>query len=107
MFLKILGLGLFMGPEAYLKDYMNFMDIIIVLTSWLPFFIGSGVNLSTFRTFRVLRPLRTIKNIKALRKILLSVILAIPILKDTFIIQWFNYLIFAIAGLQLMKGTFK
>jgi len=109
MFLKILGLGLFMGPEAYLKDYMNFMDIIIVLTSWLPFFISSskGVDLSTFRTFRVLRPLKTIKNIKALRKILLSVILAIPILKDTFIIQWFNYLIFAIAGLQLMKGTFK
>jgi len=23
------------------------------------------------------------------------------------IIQWFNYLIFAIAGLQLMKGTHK
>jgi len=87
MCLKILGLGLFMGPEAYLKDYMNFMDIVIVLTSWLPFFINSkGVNLSTFRTFRVLRPLRTIKNIKALRKILLSIILAIPILKDTFII---------------------
>lgn len=109
MFLKIIGLGLIMSPEAYLKDYMNFMDIIIVVTSWIPFFVGNSktVNLATFRTFRVLRPLRTIKNIKSLRKILLSIILAIPILKDTFIIQWFNYLIFAIAGLQLMKGAFK
>ena len=109
MFLKIFGMGFIFNSNAYLKDYWNFMDIIIVISSWIPILIKTEGNLdfSTFRALRVLRPLKTVKNIKALRKILIAIILAIPVLKNTFIIQWFNYLIFAIAGLNLMKGTFK
>ena len=76
MLLKIVGMGFIIGSKAYLKDYWNFMDIIIVLTSWIPVFLGGGGGggLSAFRTLRILRPLRTIKNIKSLRRILIAII---------------------------------
>lgn len=75
MLLKIFGMGFIRKKNAYLRDYWNFMDIVIVITSWIPILYNSGgVNLSTFRTLRILRPLKTIKNIKSLRRILMAII---------------------------------
>ncbi len=75
MLLKVIGMGLVFTRGAYLRDPWNSMDIIIVITSWVPIILGSSaVDLSTFRTLRILRPLRTIKNIKSLRRILMAII---------------------------------
>ena len=63
------------------------MDILIVLTSWIPILSGSNsVNFSAFRTLRILRPLRTIKNVQALRRIIMAIVKALPLLKDAMII---------------------
>ena len=89
MLIKIFALGFIFGPEAYLRDYVNFMDILIVVTSWLPILFNSStinLNFQMFNSLRVLRPLRTIKNVKSLRRILMAIIQALPLLKDTMII---------------------
>lgn len=87
MFLKIFAMGFILNKDAYMRDLWNMMDILIVVTSWVPVFLtNSNINLSAFRTLRILRPLRTIKNIKALRSILVALISALPLLKDVMII---------------------
>jgi len=40
MLLKIFGLGFILNKGAYLRDYWNFMDIVIVITSWIPIIVG-------------------------------------------------------------------
>ncbi|EGR28450.1 hypothetical protein IMG5_174890 [Ichthyophthirius multifiliis] len=107
--LKILGMGFFLNPGAYLRDGWNILDFLIVVTSLIPVIIGgnSSVNLSSLRSLRVLRPLRTISSIKELKVILLTLFSALPYLGNTLIILIFFFLIFAIAGLQLFMGILK
>jgi len=55
----------------------------------------------------VLRPLRAVTSIKGLQVLVIAVLKSIPLLKDTFLILTFFFLIFAIAGLQLLTGLTK
>lgn len=41
MLIKITAMGFILGPGAYLQDYVNFMDIVIVVTSWVPIVMKS------------------------------------------------------------------
>lgn len=72
MLIRILGLGLL----PYLSDYINYLDVFIVATSWLPYMFTQqgGFKLHGLKFLRVLRPLRTVKDIKALRIIVLAII---------------------------------
>ena len=38
MILKIIGLGLFMKEYSYLRDPWNILDLIIVISSYIPLF---------------------------------------------------------------------
>jgi len=67
---------------------------------------GAG-NLNALRAFRVLRPLRTITSIKGLRVLVTSVMHALPMMKQTILVLFFFFLIFAIAGVQLLSGVLK
>ena len=70
--------------------------------------MGSGdTSLGGLRAFRVLRPLRFVNNIGGLKIIVSSVMMAIPVLKDTLIVLFFFFLIFAIGGLNLFMGMLK
>ena len=55
----------------------------------------------------MLRPLRTITSVKGLRVLVVSILNALPMLKQTVLILFFFFLIFAIAGVQLLSGTLK
>jgi hypothetical protein len=108
MSLKILALGFIFNPGAYLRDPWNILDFTIVSTAYLQYVLqGSSFSLSGLRVFRVLRPLRSISNIPGLRLIVSSLLGSIKLLRDTLIILFFFFLIFAIAGLQLLAGVLK
>lgn len=104
---KIFAMGFAFNKGAYLRDAWNILDFVIIVSGYIPFFLGSSVNLSVLRAFRVLRPLKTISTIKDLKILLSSLFSALPLLKDTLIILMFFYTIFAIAGLQLFMGVLK
>jgi hypothetical protein len=42
MFIKIFAMGFLFNKGAYLRDSMNLLDILIVVTSWIPIF-ATGV----------------------------------------------------------------
>ena len=100
MNIKIFALGFISTSCAYLRDYWNILDFIIIVSGYIPFIFGSSsMNLSVLRALRVLRPLRTISSIDQLRRILSALFAALPLLKDTLIIFIFFFMILAIAGL--------
>lgn len=71
MVLKIIAMGFMFVKNAYLRDLWNVIDFVIVMTGYLPYFMGQTVvNLSSLRSLRILRPLRTINKLKSLRDII-------------------------------------
>ncbi len=109
MIIKIVALGFILNTGSYLRDPWNDLDFVIVASAWLTeiqTLIGgsSGNSLGALRAFRVLRPLKAVTTIKGLQVLVVAVLKSIPLLKDTFIILIFFFLIFAIAGLQLFTG---
>lgn len=125
MVLKILGLGFILGEDAYLRDSWNILDFVIVVSSLIPYIqsapeqdvisqevgvrveTGGGSEISGLRAFRVLRPLRTITSIKGLRVLIMALLAAIPLLRDTLMILLFFFIVFSIGCLQLLAGSLK
>jgi voltage-dependent calcium channel L type alpha-1D len=66
-----------------------------------------GLSLNSLRAFRVLRPLRAITSIKGLQVLVLSVLAALPLLQDTILVLLSFFLVFSIAGTQLLSGILK
>ena len=60
---------------------------------------NGNLKLNALRSFRVLRPLKTISSIEGLRLLVVALLSAIPLLRDTIIILLFFFGVFAIAGL--------
>jgi len=120
MVFKILGMGLVFDDKAYLRDSWNILDFVIVMSSLLTLLEPApvmnddgtmsgegGGGLSALRSFRVLRPLRTISSVKGLKLLMGALISAIPLLTDTLIILLGFFLVFSIAGSQLLSGVLK
>lgn len=117
MILKIIGLGFILGEDAYLRDSWNILDFVIVVSSLIPYVqpapeqdvvnqevgvrveTGGGSEISGLRAFRVLRPLRTITSIKGLRVLIMALLAAIPLLRDTLLILLFFFIVFSIGCL--------
>lgn len=109
MVLKILGLGFVLNRGSYIRDPWNVLDFIIVVSSYLPLFVGSGssINVSGLRSLRVLRPLKTVTAIRKLRALIITIFAAIPYLIEIAVVLIFVFLIFAIVGLQLYLGGLR
>ena len=99
--LKIFGFGFIFGNEAFLRDGMNIMDLVIVVSGYIPIILNTStnINLSSLRVVRVLRPLRTIGRVSNLKIIISALFSAVSLLKDSFFLIMFFYILFAIAGL--------
>ena len=105
--LKIGGMGLFFSTGAYLKDKWNILDFIIVASGWVSELGQEGLNLNALRTLRVLRPLRSITSIPSLRVLFIALMNSARPLFAALIVLSFFLLIFAIAGVHLLMGSFK
>ena len=98
MFLKIVGLGLFLGKKSYLRDPWNYLDMFIVVVSWATF-NNYDINISAIKTFRMIKPLKALSNIRQMRILLKSIFSSIALLRDLIVILFFIFLIFGITGL--------
>ena len=107
MFLRIFSLGFILNEGSYLRSMWCQLDFICVCTALLEYVGGGGGGLGALRAFRVLRPLRFVNNIKGLKSIVQSIMKAIPMLKNTLVVLFFFFLIFAIGGLNLFMGLLK
>ena len=115
MVIKILGLGFIFGKDAYMKDEWNILDFFIVMMGYVSMILesgntdalqedkpgekteGGGFDVAGLRVFRVARPLKSISSVKGLKILIVAVLSALPMLKDTILILMFFFIIFSIA----------
>ena len=110
--LKIISFTFFSAEDAYIKDYWNILDFLVVLVGWVSFILEKAMNgtkitgLAGLRAFRILRPLKTVKRFKGLKKLVTALLASIAHLGETTIVLVFFFLIFAIGGRQMWMGNF-
>lgn len=104
--IKVLALGLFQSPTAYLRNGYNVIDFVTVLASVLNILLSS-VNLGFLRTLRLLRclrPLRMIARNAGMKLVVTALIHSIKGLTNVFAMLALIFTVFAVAGVQLFSG---
>lgn len=77
--IKIIAMGFYAHPNAYLKDAWNWIDFVIVvisLVSMTPW--ANQESLKAFRTARVLRPLKSFNAMKSMKMLIQTFLNSIP-----------------------------
>lgn len=98
--LKIITQGFIMHYNSYLRDKWNWLDFLVVIISILELLRLDFMRLRALRTFRVLRPLRSIKALPAMRKLIQSLLEALPSLYYAVVFMLQIFLLFSIFGIQ-------
>ena len=114
MTIKIIVMGFVQGKRAYLKDSWNRLDFFIVVVGIIDLLIAeaiaeSGVDLRflrALRALRALRPLRMVSRNEGMKIVVSSVLMALPVVLNVFLILLLIYLIFGILGVIFFKGSF-
>jgi Ca2+-binding EF-hand superfamily protein len=103
---KVLALGLIRGREAYLQSPWNVLDAVVVVSSLIPYiFMYDNASGAGLRTFRLLRPLRTISRYPGLKRLVITIFMAIPQLQMVVITICMYFLLFSICATQLWQGN--
>lgn len=109
MFMKIIARGfLFCGKNSYFRIAWNWLDCIVVLTSFFSIIYQDSTQLRVFkllRMLRLLRPLRVINGNEGLRLAVATLIHVVPNVFNILIVSMIFYTIFAIFCVSFKKGT--
>ncbi|BHF64352.1 hypothetical protein SprV_0200735500 [Sparganum proliferum] len=105
--LKMIAFGLFLHKGAFCRSTSNLLDIIIVVISWLSFFLIDTISVvKILRVSRVLRPLRAINRAKGLKHVVQCVVVAVKSIGNIMLVTFLLEFMFAVIGVQLFAGKF-
>lgn len=89
---------------------MDFFIIVMSIVDWIiTSVLDSTVSLSflrALRALRALRPLRMVSRNEGMKKVVTSVIRAMPVVLNVLLISLLFYLIFGILGVIFFSGKF-
>ncbi|XP_043572192.1 voltage-dependent L-type calcium channel subunit alpha-1D-like [Chiloscyllium plagiosum] len=110
--LKIIVYGFLFHPDAYLRNFWNILDFVIVFVGLCTVALehlslsakSAGFDVKALRAFRVLRPLRLVSGVPSLQVVLNSIIKAMVPLLHIALLVLFMIIIYAIIGLELFMG---
>jgi voltage-dependent calcium channel L type alpha-1D len=104
---KVIAQGFVMHSNAYLRSPWNWVDFVVVVTGLLELLpVLDELNISWLRTFRVLRPLRSITAFPSMKKLIQSMINAIPSLFGVVVFMGFILMNFAILANSQFAGAY-
>ncbi|XP_030634877.1 voltage-dependent T-type calcium channel subunit alpha-1H [Chanos chanos] len=114
MTLKVVAMGLYVGPDTYLKSSWNVLDGLLVFVSLVDILFSlasSGGNrilgiLRVLRLLRTLRPLRVISRAPGLKLVVETLITSLRPIGNIVLICCAFFIVFGILGVQLFKGKF-
>lgn len=101
--LKILGLGLVIHKNSYLRDPWNILDFLVVIIGVISI-LARIPNLKSLRTLRALRPLKSINVIPSMKRLVGSLLMSLPLMGNVVMFLLFMFVIFGILGLQVFQG---
>jgi len=96
-----------LGIRQYWSDSWNVLDGLIVAVSIVVLASNGDSSLSSLRalrTLRVLRPLRMINRAPGLKRVVNALLFSIPKIVDVLVVCALFFLIFAIVGINFLKG---
>jgi len=106
--LKILVLGFYGFPDAYLNDGWNALDFLVVVTSLLSAVFRSELGeADTFRALRAFRPLRLLSKNEGMRVVMNALLRSLPAMVNVLAVMILVWLIFSIIAVQLFGGKFQ
>ena len=107
LMIKVVALGLYSTPQAYLKSRWHQLDAFVVSTSLLSVFAGSSPAFRVLRVLRVLRPLRLLSMIPSMKLVTSLLLNALPRVLDVAMVYILFLSIFSVLGVQLFGGHFS
>lgn len=101
-----------MSEGGYLRDSLNILDFVIVVSGITEFFLQfQDINnhqaaiFKFLRILRIIRPLRSIRALPTMRKLVKALLNSFPQLIHVLIFLFFIILLFGIFGLQEFNST--
>jgi hypothetical protein len=112
--IKIIAFGFINTSLKDQKPYLgvgwNILDILVVLTALLDFFVADSSSalksLKALRALRALRPLRVISRNEGLKIVVESIFSSLPALANVMLVSGLFTFIYAIVGINFFKGKF-
>jgi len=109
--LKIVSLGLYFQPRAYLKCHWNLLDFFVVVVSIVGISAqragGKIKSLRSLRALRAFRPLRMIKQVPSMKVVVDTLFSSVPAVMNVVAVALFFLLVFGAIGLSILKGTLR
>lgn len=109
MVIKLVSVGMVMGPGSYLRSGWNMLDCLIVCASILSLATDGNPTFRSLRSLRVLRalrPLRIISRNPSLRLAVTALFRAGKPILNVLLVTGMFYLAFAILAVSFLKGGF-
>lgn len=103
--LKVIAMGFVSTNGAYLNDYWNIIDFVVLLLSLIsvaPSVNFGGVNI--LRTLRVFRALKSLKALPGVRAMVVALMGSASQLVTILILLLTVFIVFAIGGMLLFQG---
>ena len=105
--LKILTSGFIFDKKAYLRDYWNMIDFLIVVAAIIDIIVAASSAqesdslqaLRSLRVLRVLRPLKAVKSLPSLRKQVAALLKSLQQLANVMAFLLVMFFLFGIMGL--------
>ena len=94
------------GFFGYFNETWNTLDWIIVALGYLAM-TPLGANFGVLRTIRLLRPLRTLKRIESMRRLINSLMGALPGLVNVAVMMFSFVFVMSLFGVKMFKGTMR
>lgn len=108
MLIKMVAMGAFLGPNAYIRNPWNKLDFVIVVVSFLSLGLdgdGGLKALRSLRALRALRPLRVVSRYPQLKLVVNSIFGSLPKVRNVGLVNGLFFLIFGIVGVQNWMGA--
>ena len=107
MVVKIITFGFAFNQRAYLRNYWNVLDFVIIISSLLSTALsGTTFNgIKAIRSFRALRPLRVISRAPGLRIIVTALFESVPDVLNVVGVIVVLFTIFAVLAVNFLKGA--
>lgn len=107
--MKILGLGLVIPQGAFLRDWWNIADSLVVIFGYIDLFNIEDTDFDPrpLRIFRVFRPFRDATGIDGVKSIMVVLSASLPLLFFVALVYVFYLAMFAIIGVQLWHDSFN
>ena len=96
-----------LGGRAYMSDTWNGLDLVVVVSAWVPLLLPALGNVSAMRAVRALRPLRTVNRLPGMRSQVNTLIGSLPALGDVLLLSAFFLVVGGVLGVQLFAGQLR